>query len=37
MFKTIKRGISKVSEDINVIYENDPAAKNIFEVIFLYR
>ena len=36
MFKTIKRGISKVSEDINVIYENDPAAKNIFEVILCY-
>ncbi|MBR1460531.1 serine O-acetyltransferase, partial [bacterium] len=36
MFETIKRGISKVSEDINVIYENDPAAKNIFEVILCY-
>ena len=36
MFKTIKRGISKVGEDIRVIYENDPAAKNIFEVILCY-
>ena len=36
MFETIKRGISKVHEDIKVIYDNDPAAKNIFEVILCY-
>ncbi len=36
MFDTIKRGISKVKEDIQVIYDKDPAAKNIFEVILCY-
>lgn len=36
MFETIKRGISKVREDIKVIYENDPAAKNLLEVILCY-
>ncbi len=36
MFKTIKRGISKVQEDIKVIYDNDPAADNIAEVILCY-
>ena len=36
MFEVIKRGITKVNEDIKVIYDNDPAAKNIFEVIFCY-
>lgn len=36
MFNTIKRGISKVKEDIKVIYDNDPAAKNILEVILCY-
>ena len=36
MFETIKRGITKVKEDIQVIYDNDPAAKNIFEVILCY-
>ena len=36
MLSTIKRGISKVKEDINVIYENDPAAKNLLEVILCY-
>ena len=36
MFKTIKRGISKVKEDIKVIYDNDPAAKNLAEVILCY-
>ena len=36
MFDVLKRGITKVNEDIKVIYENDPAAKNIFEVIFCY-
>lgn len=36
MLSTIKRGISKVREDIKVIYENDPAAKNFLEVILCY-
>ena len=36
MFNVIKRGIIKVSEDIKVIYDNDPAAKNILEVILCY-
>lgn len=36
MFSIIKRGISKVREDIKVIYDNDPAAKNILEVILCY-
>ena len=36
MLSTIKRGISKVKEDIKVIYENDPAAKNFLEVILCY-
>ena len=36
MFSTIKRGISKVKKDIKVIYDNDPAAKNLAEVILCY-
>ena len=36
MLSVIKRGISKVHEDIKVIYDNDPAAKNLFEVILCY-
>lgn len=36
MFNVIKRGVTKVREDIKVIYDNDPAAKNIFEVLFCY-
>lgn len=36
MIDVIKRGISKVSEDIKVIYDNDPAAKNFLEVILCY-
>lgn len=36
MFNVIKRGISKVREDIKVIYDNDPAAKNLLEVILCY-
>lgn len=36
MFSTIKRGITKVKEDIKVIYDNDPAAKNLLEVILCY-
>ena len=30
------RVINKIKEDIKVIYDNDPAAKNIFEVLFCY-
>ena len=30
------RTLSKIKDDIKVIYENDPAANNIFEVIFCY-
>ena len=36
MLNVIKRGISKVKEHIKVIYENDPAAKNLLEVILCY-
>src|SRR5574344_1107379 len=36
MFEVLKRGISKVREDIRVIYDNDPAAKNLLEVILCY-
>ena len=36
MFNSIKRGITNLKEDISVIYENDPAAKNLAEVIFCY-
>lgn len=36
MFGVIKRGIIKTFEDIKVIYDNDPAAKNIMEVLFCY-
>lgn len=32
----IKRAISKIKEDIKVIYEKDPAATNIAEVLFCY-
>lgn len=32
----IFRGLNKLKEDIKVIYDNDPAAKNIFEVILCY-
>ena len=32
----IIRAINKIKEDIKVIYDNDPAAKNIFEVLFCY-
>lgn len=35
-FDTIKRGINKIKEDIKVIYEKDPAANNIVEVLFCY-
>ena len=30
------RAIKKIKEDINVIYEKDPAANNIAEIIFCY-
>ena len=30
------RALKKIKEDIKVIYENDPAANNIWEVIFCY-
>ena len=36
MFETIKRGISKVKEDIQTIYDNDPAARSLPEVILCY-
>lgn len=36
MFETIKRGITKVKEDIQVIKEKDPAANNILEIILCY-
>ena len=36
MLKTIKRGITKVKEDIQVIYDKDPAAENILEVLLCY-
>lgn len=36
MLSVLKRGITKVHEDIKVIYDNDPAAKNILEVILCY-
>jgi len=32
----IIRALKKIKEDIKVIYDNDPAAKNILEVIFCY-
>lgn len=36
MFKLLKRGIIKVKEDIRVIYDKDPAATNILEVLLCY-
>lgn len=36
MFRILKRGITKVQEDIKVIYDKDPAAGNIVEVILCY-
>ncbi len=30
------KALSQIKEDIKTIYENDPAAKNIWEVIFCY-
>ncbi len=34
--RLIKKVFSQVKEDIQTIYEKDPAAENIFEVIFCY-
>ena len=36
MIKVLQRGISKVREDIQVIYDKDPAANNILEVLLCY-
>lgn len=36
MFEILKRGITKVKEDIQVIYDKDPAANNLLEVIMCY-
>ena len=36
MIEIIKRGITKVKEDIKVIYDKDPAANNLLEVILCY-
>lgn len=36
MLETIKRGISKVKEDIQVIKDKDPAANNVLEIILCY-
>jgi serine O-acetyltransferase len=36
MLNVIKRGFIKIKEDIKVIYDNDPAAKNLLEVILCY-
>ena len=36
MIDVIKRGITKLKEDIQVIFDEDPAATNIFEVILCY-
>ena len=36
MLNVIKRGIIKVKEDIKVIYDKDPAANNLLEVILCY-
>lgn len=36
MIKILKRGITKIKEDIRVIYEKDPAACNLLEIILCY-
>lgn len=36
MLKILKRGITKIKEDIQVIYEKDPAAGSLPEVILCY-
>lgn len=34
--KLFKKAICQISEDIKTIYENDPAAENVMEVLFCY-
>lgn len=34
--KLFKKAICQISEDIKTIYENDPAAENVLEVMFCY-
>lgn len=34
--KLCKKAFAQITEDINTIYDKDPAANNIFEVIFCY-
>lgn len=34
--KLLKKAVCQISEDIKTIYENDPAAENILEVLFCY-
>ena len=36
MFDVIKRGITKLKEDIQVIFDEDPAATNLLEVLLCY-
>lgn len=36
IISSITRGIRNVKEDISVIYEKDPSAKNLLEVLFCY-
>ena len=36
MVKMIKRVINKIKEDIKTVYEKDPAANNLAEIIFCY-
>ena len=36
MIKLLKRGFTKVKEDIQVIYDKDPAATNLLEVLLCY-
>lgn len=36
MIRLIKRTIEQIKEDISTIYEKDPAARNVAEVIFCY-
>lgn len=36
MFSLIKRGLTKLKEDIQVIYDKDPAAENLLEIILCY-
>ncbi len=36
MFRLFNKAITQIKEDIDTIYENDPAADNLLEVILLY-